>query len=276
MNKPKRTIKLTALHVLTEGLFGLILFIPLISYGHERQIIKLGNADYLFLMGLENESGTVGRIASFEFSIGAPVSPRSTIRPDEPEEKLNFSIDHSKSLKVEVTADNQKRSFDIQRDNFYIYKTGIHRIPFYPTTEGIYHFRIFGTVDNHPIDVSVACTPVKTHEEAEAVHPPQILAEEFTMGSPLAVRKYKSGGFQCPLPEETFKLPRMFSKADLQEQISQLGERASGLKEILAEQQRHLYTVRAGFFAIIMITFVSALIIRVLRWWRARESQTYY
>ena len=66
-----------------------------------------------------------------------------------------------KTLKVEVTASGQSRTFDLRRDGS---KPGGYVAQFIPTKTGVYKFRFFGTIDTQAVNETFESGPNRFDE----------------------------------------------------------------------------------------------------------------
>jgi hypothetical protein len=150
---------------------------------HERQLLRIGMSDYLFVVGFLHEpvyTGDRSRV-DLRIVIADPSNPldagASSVQP----------VDNlHKTLKVEVTAGPHARTFDL-RPTYGA--PGRYEAVFYPTVATTYTFRLFGTVGHVPIDLSFACNPLG-HVSVEDHNSVQ-LSEQVT-------RKVLIGSFGCP------------------------------------------------------------------------------
>jgi hypothetical protein len=93
------------------------------------------------------------------------------------------------TLQVELGAGNVTRVLQLEPA---FGEPGAYEAPFYPTVATTLTYRLFGTINNTPVDLTFTCTPTG---EAGAV------ADNSTVQiSEDVVRKGIEGGYGCPAP----------------------------------------------------------------------------
>jgi len=100
-----------------------------------------------------------------------------------------------KSLKVEVAANDKKKTFPLEaafRD------PGLYHAWFFPTAATTYHFRLTGKLNGVPIDLSFACVP--EHRPSDPDKSEVKISEGVT-------RILKAGAFGCPMAKDAARIP---------------------------------------------------------------------
>lgn len=165
-------------------LFSLFIFVSLstTAFAHEKQIIKIGETDYIFNVGFINEPVAIDDKSGLELEL----STKDKKPVDELESKL----------KVEVSAGEAKSLFDLKPsfDN-----PGVYKAVFFPTIATTYNFRLQGEINDIPVDIPFSCN--------SAGHPK---SEDDTSSKELSInviRTLKSGSFGCPIDKSTISFP---------------------------------------------------------------------
>jgi hypothetical protein len=155
------------------------------ALAHEHQEFRIGGKEYEFTIGSLNEpvyvddkTGVDMRVERMEKKVGIPV------------EGLE------KTLRVELIAGDVKRVQELST----VYGTkGAYKSPFYPTVATTLSYRIYGTLEGHPVDLVFTCNPVGHPQTAEDT-------TEVDMGDGV-IRTHKAGAFGCPKPKEEAGFP---------------------------------------------------------------------
>lgn len=185
---------------------------PLIASAHERRVYRVGDKMYSLEVGFLNEpvrtddkSGvditvTYGTSAmgADEDAGGGMAMPAAAFKPVE-------GLD--KTLKVEISAGTEKKVMDVTPKWG---SPGAYQAVFYPSMQATYGFRIFGMIDNVPVNLAYSCNP--SSQSVEDKNSVNI--------SDNVVQKYKAGGFGCPgsRTEVTFPAQKV-SVAELDQKV---------------------------------------------------------
>jgi hypothetical protein len=100
-----------------------------------------------------------------------------------------------KTLKVEVKAGPHVRVFDLKPTYG---APGRYEVVFYPTVATTYRFRLFGTLDKIPVDLTFACNPLG-HVSVED--------KNFVKLTEHITRKAQIGSFGCPTARGDVEFP---------------------------------------------------------------------
>lgn len=165
---------------------------PLVS-AHERQVIQIGNTDYLFIVGSLNEPLTVDDKTGVDLRV--LVADRAS-PGDSKASGAKPIIGLDQTLKVEVSAADQKRTFDLSPAYG---DPGAYRAVFFPTIQTTLNYRFIGLLDNVPVDLNFSCNP--------AGHPLVADDKSVVKISDNVARKLKAGAFGCPVAKADLGFP---------------------------------------------------------------------
>jgi hypothetical protein len=156
------------------------------AFAHQRQLYTIGNQDYLIVIGSLNEPIFVDDKSGVDLRVmtADPNNPmNSSAEGAAPVEGLD------ETLQVEIAAGNNTKVLQLEPA---FGEPGAYEAPFYPTVATTYTYRLFGTINNTPVDLAFTCTPT-----GEAGAAPDNSTEQVSEG---VVRKGIEGGFGCPAP----------------------------------------------------------------------------
>jgi hypothetical protein len=156
------------------------------AFAHERQLYTIGGQDYLIVIGSMNEPIFVDDKSGVDLRVltADPNNPmNSTAEGAVPVEGLEETV------QVELGAGNVTKVLQLEPA---FGEPGAYEAPFYPTVATTLTYRLFGTINNTPVDLTFTCTPTG---EAGAT------ADNSTVQvSDGVVRKGIEGGYGCPAP----------------------------------------------------------------------------
>jgi hypothetical protein len=156
------------------------------AFAHQRQLYTIGNQDYLIVIGSLNEPIFVDDKSGVELRVltADPNNPmNSSAEEAAPVEGLEETV------QVEIAAGNNTKVMQLEPA---FGEPGAYEATFYPTVATTLTYRLFGTINNTPVDLTFTCTPTG---EAGAV------ADNSTVQiSEGVVRKGIEGGYGCPAP----------------------------------------------------------------------------
>jgi hypothetical protein len=182
-------------HVLSHGIACMVAVLGLWvapAAAHQRQLLQIGTTDYLVVIGFVNEPVYTGDKSGVDLAVMRP-DPSNPTDARAAEVKPLDNLD--KTLKVEVKAGPHARVFDLKP----VYRTpGRYDAVFYPTVATTYSFRLFGTVNDVPVDLTFACNPLGHVSVEENSTLP--LSEHVT-------RKALVGSFGCPAARTDAEFP---------------------------------------------------------------------
>lgn len=173
---------------------------------HERRVFEIGGKQYLFVVGSLNEPVFVDDKTGVDLRVklADPANPGDSASPNA-KPVLNLG----ETLKVEISAGEKKKEFALEPA---YNDPGAYKAPFYPTVATTYIYRVFGTIEDNPVDLSFSCNP--------AGHPAS--TEDKTvveMGGGIK-QTLKVGSFGCPRAPADVQFPEVVgTTADL-DQVS--------------------------------------------------------
>jgi len=186
--------------VLTAAL-ALAVIISLVSvtpqaFAHQRQLYTIGGQDYLIVIGSLNEPIFVDDKSGVDLRV---------LRAD-PNNPMNSSAEGAapvegleETVQVELGAGNVTRVLQLEPA---FGEPGAYEAPFYPTVATTLTYRLFGTINNTPVDLTFTCTP--TGEAGAAADNSTVQISEGI------VRKGIEGGYGCPAPLTDAGFPEPF------------------------------------------------------------------
>jgi hypothetical protein len=148
---------------------------------HEVRTYEINSVPYEFVVGSLGEPVIVDDKSGVDFELvrdGKPV------------------VGAQSSLQVELSAGDKKK---IESFSPVYGVEGRYKTTFIPTVATTLHYRIFGTLEGTPIDLSFTCNP--------AGHPQSEENKERVDVAPGVVQTGKSGAFGCPQAKEAFGFP---------------------------------------------------------------------
>jgi hypothetical protein len=171
------------------ALAAVVSFVPVTmpqAFAHQRQLYTIGNQDYLIVIGSLNEPIFVDDKSGVDLRVltADPNNPmNSSAEGAAPVEGLEETV------QVEIAAGNNTKVMQLEPA---FGEPGAYEATFYPTVATTLTYRLFGTINNTPVDLTFTCTPTG---EAGAV------ADNSTVQiSEGVVRKGIEGGYGCPAP----------------------------------------------------------------------------
>ncbi len=166
------------------------------AFAHERQLYTIGGQDYLIVIGSLNEPIFVDDKSGVDLRV---------LRAD-PNNPMNSSAEGAapvegleETVQVELAAGNVTRVLQLEPT---FGEPGAYEAPFYPTVATTITYRLFGTINNTPVDLTFTCTP--TGEAGAAADNSTVQISEGV------VRKGIEGGYGCPAPLTDAGFPEPF------------------------------------------------------------------
>jgi hypothetical protein len=177
-----------------SALTGVLILAALVSlvsvtpqaFAHERQLYTIGGQDYLIVIGSLNEPIIVDDKSGVDLRVltADPNNPmNSTAEGAVPVEGLEETV------QVELGAGNVTKVIQLEPA---FGEPGAYEAPFYPTVATTLTYRLFGTINNTPVDLTFTCTP--TGEAGATADNSTVQVSEGV------VRKGIEGGYGCPAP----------------------------------------------------------------------------
>lgn len=190
------------------------------AFAHQRQLYTIGGQDYLMIIGSLNEPVFVDDKTGLDFRVLTP-DPSDPMNSNAPDAKPVEGLE--KTLKLEVSAGDRKMTQEIEpafRD------PGHYVTAFYPTVATTFSYRIFGTINNTPVNLTFTCTP--TGEAGAAAYNSTATVSEGV------VRKEVAGGFGCPESRSDAGFPEPYtSNAEMGASLKQIQSDVSSIKASL-------------------------------------------
>ena len=156
------------------------------AFAHERQLYTIGGQDYLIVIGSLNEPIFVDDKSGVDLRV-------LTADPNNP---MNSTAEGAVSVEgleetvqVELGAGNVTKVLQLEPA---FGEPGAYEAPFYPTVATTLTYRLFGTINNTPVDLTFTCTP--TGEAGATADNSTVQVSEGV------VRKGIEGGYGCPAP----------------------------------------------------------------------------
>jgi hypothetical protein len=179
------------------------------AFAHERQLYTIGDQDYLIVIGSLNEPIFVDDKSGVDLRV---------LRAD-PNNPMNSSAEGAapvegleETVQVELAAGNNTRVLQLEPA---FGEPGAYEAPFYPTVATTISYRLFGTINNTPVDLTFTCTP--TGEAGTAADNSTVQVSEGV------VRKGIEGGFGCPAPVTDAGFPEpLMSNFEITTMLEQL------------------------------------------------------
>ncbi|HEX2168836.1 MAG TPA: hypothetical protein VHF65_00925 [Nitrososphaera sp.] len=193
MQKPKVSVLTAAL-----ALAVMISFLSVTpqAFAHQRQLYTIGGQDYLIVIGSLNEPIFVDDKSGVDLQV---------LRAD-PNNPMNSSAEGAtpvegleETVQVELAAGNVTRVLQLEPA---FGEPGAYEAPFYPTVATTITYRLFGTINNTPVDLTFTCTP--TGEAGAAADNSTVQISEGV------IRKGIEGGYGCPAPLTDAGFPEPF------------------------------------------------------------------
>jgi hypothetical protein len=167
-----------------------VLVVP--AAAHQRQLLQIGTADYLVIVGFLHEPVFTGDKSGVDLAVLVPDPANPT---DSRAQNVKPVEGLERTLKVEVKAGPQSREFELKPA---FRNPGRYEAWFFPTVATTYTYRVHGTVNGVPVDLSFACNPTGhvTTEDKSTVK----VSNEVT-------RKALIGSFGCPQARQEAEFP---------------------------------------------------------------------
>jgi hypothetical protein len=177
--------------------FFVLLFCAIASVvsAHEHDIFKIGDKYYLLTVGSLNEPFVVDSMSGVDFRVSQIAAPGGK-SADAAASKGTSVTGLEQTLKVEIAAGNKKTTLSLDPSDR---APGAYTAAFIPTVQTSYSYRIFGTIDSKPVDLTFACVPGEVSEKAEDNSQVKV--------SDVISRVSKVGAFGCPAARNVAGFP---------------------------------------------------------------------
>jgi hypothetical protein len=167
-----------------------LLVVP--AAAHQRQLLQIGTTDYLVIIGFLHEPVFTGDKSGVDLAVLVPDPANPT---DSRAQNVKPVEGLEKTLRVEVKAGPQSRDFELKPA---FRQPGRYEAWFFPTVATTYTYRLHGTVNGVPVDLSFACNPtghVATEDKSVVK-----VSNDVT-------RKALIGSFGCPQARQEAEFP---------------------------------------------------------------------
>lgn len=174
-----------------------LLTLPLAASAHEHQTFEINGITYEFSVGSANEPVHVGDKSGLQLRVTkvGVVSGHEEHHADQATEGAVEGLE--KTLKVEMISDTAQKTFDLAPTWG---APGAYNTVFYPTAAIPISYRIFGTIDEIPVDLTFTCAA--SHDmDGDEVDTSRVEI------SPGVVRVEKQGAFGCPISRAAAGFP---------------------------------------------------------------------
>jgi len=207
---------------------------------HERDTFKIGGKYYILTVGSLNEPFVVDNISGVDLRVSQVAGPAGAGSSKETGKGTPLT-GLEQTLKVELAAGNKKEtlSFDPSDE-----APGSYVANFIPTVQTTYSYRIFGTINNSPIDLTFTCVTGEVSETAEDSSQLKV--------SDTITRINKVGAFACPAPRKNMGFPEpSLSSYELNQNSQDLAEAAQMAgKQAKTAQALSIVGIIAGLLGI--------------------------
>jgi len=184
-------------NVFSLAFLGMLLS-PVAAMAHETQQFQIGDETYTIVIGSRNEPTAVDDKAGVELTVtqGTVVHDDTNAAPGHQDPTIGPVSGLEKTLKVEVSAGDQKKTFDLSPTWG---KPGSYEAVFIPTVQTTYTYRLLGTINGVTVDLPFMCNPAGHPQTAEDTARVEV--------SQNVTRILKRGAFGCPTAKEALGFP---------------------------------------------------------------------
>jgi hypothetical protein len=208
--------------VLLSSAIGIVLLFILLTStahnasAHQKQLISIGDKDYLFVVGNANEPVFIDDKSGVELFAYIPLNKTDLLSTDSNNTKPIEDLD--KALKVEVSAGDKKKVLDFEPAE---QDPGHYIATFFPTVQTTYNYRVFGNISNTPISLMWSCSPLSVDENT-------VVSNSTVKLSDNVIRKAVVGGFECPVTRSDKSFPEKYPPfAEMNNKITELQKEIS-------------------------------------------------
>lgn len=177
----------------------LVAALPLVASAHEHDVFLINGSEYTFVVGSLNEPLVVDDKTGLDLTItkgGGHATMSADGDMDGAPAASTPVTGLESTLKVELIAGDAKKTLEISP----MYgKPGSYTAPFYPTVATTFSYRLFGTIDETPVDLTFTCVPEGTPKAADDTASVKL--------SDAVTRTLHAGAFTCPMEKENLGFP---------------------------------------------------------------------
>ena len=174
----------------------LFLASPLTAFAHEHRIVTVGDTQYNITVGSLNEPMYVDDKTAVELIVSNLSADKKNVTTSDDGPKGTPVEGLAKDLKVELRAGDQKKVLEFTPEDG---TPGSYEAVFYPTVQTTYSYRVFGTLNKEPIDLTYTCSPAATADVPEDTTSVK-LSDHVT-------QTLKGGAFGCPEAKADAQFP---------------------------------------------------------------------
>lgn len=191
----------------------LVALAPFLASAHQSATYEIGDTEYKFVVGSQNEPIAVDDTTAVYLSVHVPGHEAMPATAHHAAGGAVTGLENT--LQVELIAGDKKKTLDLAAIHG---EPGAYQAKFYPTVATTIQYRFFGTINETPIDVTFTC-----RAEGGAA------ADEGEKNVSEGVKQItKTGGFGCPqdnaalgFPEQTASMARVASQGNSTRGMSQ-------------------------------------------------------
>ena len=171
---------------------------PVAALAHELHVYQIAGKEYVFTVGFLNEPVAVDDSAGVDLAVSlvGTTGGGADHHNADPDAGGTPVTGLEKTLKVEVSAGDVKKVMDLKPTRA---TPGSYEAAFHPSVQTTYNFRIFGTVNSIPVDVTFSCNSNGTAADDTT---------EKTL-SPNVTQMSRVGGFGCPVSKAESTFPQV-------------------------------------------------------------------
>ena len=187
----KKQFSLLSAATLVIAYFG----VAAVASAHERDTFKIGSKYYVFTVGSLNEPFVVDNISGVDLRV-SQVTGLAASGASKETGKGTPVTGLEQTLKVELVAGDKKEtlSFDPSDE-----APGAYAANFIPTVQTTYSYRIFGTINGSPVNLTFTCVAGEVSETTED-------NSQLKVSDKIS-RINKIGAFACPAPRKNMGFP---------------------------------------------------------------------
>lgn len=187
----KKQFSLLSVATLVIAYFG----VAAVASAHERDTFKIGSKYYVFTVGSLNEPFVVDNISGVDLRVSQVTGPAASGASKETGKGTPVT-GLEQTLKVELVSGDKKEtlSFDPSDE-----APGAYAANFIPTVQTTYSYRIFGTINGSPVNLTFTCVAGEVSETTEDNSQLKV--------SDTITRINKIGAFACPAPRKNMGFP---------------------------------------------------------------------
>lgn len=229
-------MKITIAVVKTIAIAAAFFAVVSLAAAHERDTYKIGGKYYRITIGSLNEPFVVDNMSGVDLRVDQVSGPGGNgSTKSAPVGAPVTGLE--RTLKVELAAGNKKETLSFDPSDA---TPGSYAAAFIPTVQTTFSYRIFGTIDGNPVDLTFTCVPGEASETTEDASQVKL--------SGAVLRVDKIGNFGCPVARSAAGFPEpALSSYELAQNMQTLAEaqRTAG-KQVVTAQVLSIAGILAG------------------------------